>query len=108
MFPSCFQILLTFPNLQILYLHGNQINDMKEVEKLAKISTLKKLSLHGNPVENEKVSCCLNSIREFTPRGHTKGLELVDFGSCALDISECRWQSQNVNISANRVDPVRR
>ena len=58
MFLSCFQILLTFPNLQILYLHGNQINDMKEVEKLAKISTLKKLSLHGNPVENEKVSCC--------------------------------------------------
>jgi len=47
-------ILLTFPNLQILYLHGNQIGDMKEVEKLAKISTLKKLSLHGNPVENEK------------------------------------------------------
>jgi len=28
---------------------------MAEIEKLAKIPTLKKLSLHGNPIENEKV-----------------------------------------------------
>ncbi|XP_067949013.1 leucine-rich repeat-containing protein 51-like [Watersipora subatra] len=47
-------ILLHFPNLQILYLHGNQFTDMGEIEKLAKISSLKKLSLHGNPIENDK------------------------------------------------------
>ena len=52
----CLQVLLTFPNLQILYLHGNQIGDLKEIEKLARLTELKKLSLHGNPLENEKVN----------------------------------------------------
>ena len=49
------QVLCTYPNLQILYLHGNQINEIKEVDKLGDITTLKKLCLHGNPIETIKV-----------------------------------------------------
>mmetsp|Transcript_38452 Transcript_38452/g.46391 ORF Transcript_38452/g.46391 Transcript_38452/m.46391 type:complete len:230 (-) Transcript_38452:431-1120(-) len=44
-------ILLKFPNITVLYLHGNKIASLKEVDKLAKLPNLKKLSLHGNPVE---------------------------------------------------------
>ncbi|KAK7097597.1 leucine-rich repeat-containing protein 51-like isoform X2 [Littorina saxatilis] len=47
-------VLLEFPNLEILYLHGNNISNIKEVDKLAKLTKLRKLTLHGNAVENEK------------------------------------------------------
>ncbi|KAK3579819.1 hypothetical protein CHS0354_014966 [Potamilus streckersoni] len=46
--------LTEFDNLQILYLHGNQITDLREVEKLAKLPKLRKLTLHGNPVDAMK------------------------------------------------------
>jgi len=57
------QIILDFPDLQILYLHGNAISDMKEVEKLTMLKNLKKLSLHGNPLENEKVRYMKSSLK---------------------------------------------
>ncbi|XP_068980797.1 leucine-rich repeat-containing protein 51-like isoform X1 [Bombus flavifrons] len=41
-----------FPNLKIFYLHGNNISDINDVVKLKKLSTLKSLTLHGNPIEN--------------------------------------------------------
>lgn len=44
-------ILLSFPNLSILYMHGNEITKLKEVNKLVELQHLKKLTLHGNPVE---------------------------------------------------------
>lgn len=47
-------VFCDFPNLQILYLHGNQINDIREVDKLGGMKTLRKLSLHGNPIDNIK------------------------------------------------------
>ena len=49
------QILLDFTNLEILYLHGNSIADIKEVDKLAGLRNLRKLTLHGNGIEKEKV-----------------------------------------------------
>ena len=53
---SCIrQVFCDLPNLQILNLHGNAINDIKEADKLLGVGKLRKLSLHGNPIENVKV-----------------------------------------------------
>ncbi|CAL8099059.1 unnamed protein product [Calicophoron daubneyi] len=41
-------------SLKILYLHGNQIKAMQEVQRLTNLPDLVKLTLHGNPVEREK------------------------------------------------------
>ena len=43
--------MLNFPNLTVLYLHGNSIFKLSEVDKLAKLSKLKSLALHGNDIE---------------------------------------------------------
>eukprot|EP00730_Choanoeca_flexa_P020156 TRINITY_DN9855_c0_g1_i3.p1 TRINITY_DN9855_c0_g1~~TRINITY_DN9855_c0_g1_i3.p1 ORF type:complete len:212 (+),score=29.13 TRINITY_DN9855_c0_g1_i3:74-709(+) len=43
--------LSELPSLAILYLHGNSIANIKQVQRLSKMSTLRSLSLHGNPVE---------------------------------------------------------
>jgi Leucine-rich repeat (LRR) protein len=34
-----------------LYLHANQIENIQEVQKLGKLTQLKNLTLHGNPLE---------------------------------------------------------
>ncbi|XP_050520298.1 leucine-rich repeat-containing protein 51-like [Daktulosphaira vitifoliae] len=39
-----------FVNLQILYLHGNNIKDMTEVSKLKKLLNLRSLTLYGNMI----------------------------------------------------------
>jgi Leucine-rich repeat (LRR) protein len=41
-------VLLQFPNLQCLYMHGNKIRSVLEVKKLGQLSKLTKLTLHGN------------------------------------------------------------
>lgn len=46
--------LSEFVNLQILYLHGNQINDISQIDQLVPLTRLRKLTLHGNPIENTK------------------------------------------------------
>ena len=46
--------LLQLPNLTMLYLHGNNIMDLEEVDKLTNLPKLITLSLHGNPLEATK------------------------------------------------------
>ena len=46
------QVLLNYPNLKIIYLHGNNIEKLNEVDKLAGLANLKAVSLQGNPIEN--------------------------------------------------------
>lgn len=46
--------LTEFVNLQILYLHGNQISDPNQIDQLQPLKNLRKLTLHGNPMENVK------------------------------------------------------
>lgn len=46
--------LSEFVNLQILYLHGNQISDIAQIDQLTPLTTLRKLTLHGNPIVNVK------------------------------------------------------
>nr|XP_012312297.1 transmembrane O-methyltransferase isoform X1 [Aotus nancymaae] len=47
-------VLTTFFNLSVLYLHGNSIQRLGEVNKLAVLPRLRSLTLHGNPMEEEK------------------------------------------------------
>lgn len=46
--------LTTFFKLCVLYLHGNSIQRLGEVNKLAVLPQLRSLTLHGNPTEEEK------------------------------------------------------
>ncbi|CAG5120945.1 unnamed protein product [Candidula unifasciata] len=47
-------VLTEFTNLAILYLHGNNITELKEVNKLASLKKLWKLTLHGNDIDKIK------------------------------------------------------
>uniref|UniRef100_A0A286XT85 Leucine-rich repeat-containing protein 51 n=2 Tax=Cavia porcellus TaxID=10141 RepID=A0A286XT85_CAVPO len=47
-------VLTTFFNLSVLYLHGNSIQRLGEVNKLAVLPRLRSLTLHGNPIEEER------------------------------------------------------
>ena len=46
--------LLDYPNLKVLYLHGNGIEKINEVDKLGNLPHLRSLTMHGNPVEEQK------------------------------------------------------
>uniref|UniRef100_A0A0B7ABC8 Leucine-rich repeat-containing protein 51 n=1 Tax=Arion vulgaris TaxID=1028688 RepID=A0A0B7ABC8_9EUPU len=52
--PNIDPVLTQFENLKILYLHGNVIGELKEVNKLANLKKLLKLTLHGNEIEKIK------------------------------------------------------
>ncbi|XP_069930951.1 leucine-rich repeat-containing protein 51 isoform X3 [Oryctolagus cuniculus] len=70
-------VLTTFFNLSVLYLHGNSIQRLGEVNKLAVLPRLRSLTLHGNPIEEEKgyrqyVLCMLPRITTFDFSGVTK------------------------------------
>ncbi|XP_015367514.1 PREDICTED: leucine-rich repeat-containing protein 51-like [Diuraphis noxia] len=49
-FKTIGQEFLHFQNLRILYMHGNQINDILDVIKLKSLLKLRTLTLHGNPI----------------------------------------------------------
>nr|XP_042118298.1 leucine-rich repeat-containing protein 51-like [Peromyscus maniculatus bairdii] len=70
-------VLTTFFNLSVLYLHGNSIHHLGEVNKLSVFPRLRSLTLHGNPIEEEKgyrqyVLCNLPRITTFDFSGITK------------------------------------
>ena len=72
------QALLKLPNLMMLYLHGNNIFKLAEVDKLAGLDKLKTLTLHGNPIETtpgyrSHVICRLPQLQTFDFSGVTKG-----------------------------------
>lgn len=39
-----------FPNLKIVYFHGNRITDIEEVFKLRNLKQLRSVTFHGNPI----------------------------------------------------------
>lgn len=41
-------------DLRTLYMHGNQIKNLDDVEKLKKFPNLRTLTLHGNPIDEIK------------------------------------------------------
>ncbi|XP_022328039.2 leucine-rich repeat-containing protein 51-like [Crassostrea virginica] len=83
-------VLLEFSELQILYLHGNQIADIKEVGKLSGLKKLRKLTLHGNPLEKAKGY-------KFQVLAMIPQLQAIDFGrvtKCDRKTSEV-WNNLN-------------
>ena len=63
-------IVASFPNLKVLYLHGNQIASMKEIIKLQALPHLTKLTIHGNPISEKSnyklwVLSHLPGVRDF-------------------------------------------
>lgn len=44
--------ILNYPNLKIIYLHGNCISKLSEVMKLRKLKNLRTVTFHGNPISN--------------------------------------------------------
>ncbi|KAG8436500.1 hypothetical protein GDO86_007557 [Hymenochirus boettgeri] len=47
-------VLTGYCNLSILNLHGNSIRQFSQVDKLAALPNLKRLTLHGNPIDEEQ------------------------------------------------------
>ncbi|KAM9033287.1 leucine-rich repeat-containing protein 51 [Sarcophilus harrisii] len=75
--PNIDPVLTTFHNLSVLYLHGNCIHRLTEVDKLSSLPKLRSLTLHGNPIEDEKgyrqyVLSILPRITTFDFSGVTK------------------------------------
>ncbi len=74
------QVLCDFRSLQILYLQGNQIKDLHQVDKLSGMPKLRKLNLHGNPVDREKVLWfCFSSPQIYFLLFLTKKCKLVSW-----------------------------
>lgn len=48
------KVILQYPEIKVLNLHGNSIEKIAEVDKLSALSHLRSLTLHGNPVEDTK------------------------------------------------------
>ncbi|XP_063184245.1 leucine-rich repeat-containing protein 51 [Chroicocephalus ridibundus] len=47
-------VLTTFRALRSLQLHGNSISSLAEVDKLGVLPQLRRLTLHGNPMEEQR------------------------------------------------------
>ena len=66
--------IANYSELSTLYLHGNKIAKIKDLRNLKSLTNLRKLTLHGNPVENVKnyrmtVIAALPKLKQldFTP-----------------------------------------
>jgi len=56
------KVLGQLQQLQILYYHGNAVSELKDVDTLSRIKTLIKLSLHGNPIDQNIGVCFYTSV----------------------------------------------
>ena len=70
-----------FKELRLIYLHGNQISDFKEIENLKKVTLLKSLTLHGNIIETD---VDMNKFYRKKVLEMLPGLQNFDF-SCVTD-----------------------
>uniref|UniRef100_A0A3Q2NSZ0 Leucine-rich repeat-containing protein 51 n=1 Tax=Fundulus heteroclitus TaxID=8078 RepID=A0A3Q2NSZ0_FUNHE len=68
------QVLCELPGLRVLYLHGNNIHTLSEVDRLAALPHLHSVTLHGNPIETNKTY--RNRVISALPR-----LKTVDFSA---------------------------
>ncbi|XP_039225711.1 leucine-rich repeat-containing protein 51-like isoform X2 [Crotalus tigris] len=89
--PTIDPVLTTYYNLRNLNLHGNSIQHLSEVDKLAILPHLRSLTLHGNPLEEEKgyrsyVLSTLPQLKSFDFSGVTK----LDRSTAAV------WRRMNI------------
>ncbi|GAB1607616.1 leucine-rich repeat-containing protein 51-like isoform X1 [Argonauta hians] len=82
-----------FHNLQILYLHGNCLKDLTEVKRFQSMIYLKKLTLHGNPIEK---------IKEYKFTVLTTVPSLVEFDFSSVLRSDRESAQFWLNNSASR------
>ena len=71
------QCILELRSLSMLYLHGNNIGRIAEVDKLSILDRLKSLTLHGNHIESnagyrQYIICRLPQLQTFDFSGVTK------------------------------------
>eukprot|EP00873_Tetraselmis_striata_P015569 jgi/Tetstr1/435833/TSEL_024721.t1 len=64
-------IIATYPNLVVLYLHANCLTNIREVKKLAKLPNLRKLTLHGNPLEEMNQGTYKMQVLAYLPNLRT-------------------------------------
>ncbi|RTG87910.1 uncharacterized protein DC041_0000145, partial [Schistosoma bovis] len=63
--PSIPNSFSSLKHLKIIYMHGNKIATLQEVIKLRQLPKLTKLTLHGNPIEKEKVMSYISSLKQL-------------------------------------------
>uniref|UniRef100_A0A8D2LGB8 Leucine-rich repeat-containing protein 51 n=1 Tax=Varanus komodoensis TaxID=61221 RepID=A0A8D2LGB8_VARKO len=95
--PSIDPVLTTYYNLHHLNLHGNSIQQLSEVDKLAVLPHLRSLTLHGNPIEEEKgyrsyVLSTLPQLKSFDFSGVTR----LDRSTAAI------WRRMNIRPKVAR------
>jgi len=66
------KVIAKFRNIKVLYLHGNSIESLEEINKLAALPNLITLTLHGNPIESE------SGYRQYV-LSRLPGLKNLDF-----------------------------
>ncbi|XP_067145692.1 leucine-rich repeat-containing protein 51 [Apteryx mantelli] len=76
--PAIDPVLTRYHDLRRLDLHANGIRSLAEVDKLAALPRLRRLTLHGNPVEEQRgyrsyVLAALPQLRSFDFSGVTEG-----------------------------------
>lgn len=52
--PSIDKVILQYPEIKVLNMHGNCIEKISEIDKLVALRNLRSLTLHGNPIEDIK------------------------------------------------------
>ena len=87
--PCISPCLLEYKNLRVLYLHGNGLEKLSEVDKLGKLPFLKNLTLHGNPMEET------DGYRHYV-LSRIPQLENLDFSGVTKSDRACseRWRQR--------------
>uniref|UniRef100_A0A8C3K4U3 Leucine-rich repeat-containing protein 51 n=1 Tax=Calidris pygmaea TaxID=425635 RepID=A0A8C3K4U3_9CHAR len=88
-------VLTTFRALRSLQLHGNNISSLAEVDKLGVLPQLRRLTLHGNPMEEQRgyrsyVLSLLPHLTTLDFSGVTKQ-ELEDAATARLRHGKKKW-----------------
>mmetsp|Transcript_19614 Transcript_19614/g.27676 ORF Transcript_19614/g.27676 Transcript_19614/m.27676 type:complete len:142 (+) Transcript_19614:1-426(+) len=65
--------ILQFPNMKALYLHGNNLSKLGDVERLKKLPKLISLTMNGNPIQSAKIYRCfiLGCLPQLKSLDHT-------------------------------------
>ncbi|XP_056221402.1 leucine-rich repeat-containing protein 51-like [Seriola aureovittata] len=71
-------VLCKLHELRVLYLHGNRITKIAEVDKLKELQHLRTITLHGNEIENQK------GYRRYVISNLTQ-LKMMDFSAVTRD-----------------------
>ncbi|XP_047246876.1 leucine rich repeat containing 51 isoform X2 [Girardinichthys multiradiatus] len=91
------QVLCELPGLRVLYLHGNSIYTLSEVDRLGVLPHLHSITLHGNPIEAYKTY--RNRVISALPQ-----LKTMDFGGVTQQerVLAKLWHQSNTRCRNSR------